>query len=127
MLWLFSVRVQMTIALSLCVAGTIATWWLLTSHEHVGWRWLAHWLLVVNGLAFAYYGLDKWLARRVFFRIPEAVLHTLAAIGGSPAALLAMWLFRHKTIKSSFRILFWAIVVLQIVLAAYVVKLLWWN
>jgi uncharacterized membrane protein YsdA (DUF1294 family) len=54
-------------------------------------------------------------------------LHTLSAIGGSPAALLAMWLFRHKTIKASFRILFWAIVVLQLCLSAYIAKLLWWS
>lgn len=125
MLWFFSVRTQMILALSLCVGATIASWWFLTSHQHTWWHWLGNWLLVVNVLAFAYYGLDKWLAVRLWYRIPEVVLHTLAAIGGSPAALLAMWLFRHKTLKTSFRILFWGIAILQIALLAYIVKLLW--
>ena len=71
--------------------------------------------------------LDKYLAGTLLFRIPELTLHTLSAIGGSPAAFVAMAVFRHKTIKSSFRILFWSIVVLQLVLTAYVVKVLWWN
>jgi uncharacterized membrane protein YsdA (DUF1294 family) len=127
MFWLYSVRVQLLVALSLCIAGSCAGWWFFTNHQHARLHWLANWLLAVNLVTFAYYGLDKMLARRLVWRIPEAVLHTLSAIGGSPAALLAMWFFRHKTIKSSFRILFWTIVSVQTALTIYVVKLLWWN
>jgi uncharacterized membrane protein YsdA (DUF1294 family) len=75
----------------------------------------------VNIVTFAYYALDKWLAAKPWFRIPEIVLHTLTAMGGSPAALLAMRVFRHKTIKPSFRILFWSIVLVQIMLTVFVV------
>jgi len=48
-------------------------------------------------------------------------LHTLAAVGGSPGALLGMSLFRHKTIKGKFRILFWCIVALQVSLGAWAI------
>ena len=128
MRWLFYTRNQMIVALALCAVLTGAAWWFLTNHQHTWQHWLACWLLAANVVAFASYGLDKWLAQRiVILRIAENVLHTLAAIGGSPAALLAMLLFRHKTIKPSFRVLFWCIVVVQIALTAYVVKLLWWG
>jgi uncharacterized membrane protein YsdA (DUF1294 family) len=121
------VRNHLLIAISLCILLTLASWWLFTSHQHTWWHWLANWLLAVNLLTFAYYGLDKFLARTYLWRIPEVVLHTLGAIGGSPAALVAMTLFRHKTIKSSFRILFWSIVVVQAALTIYIVKLVWWT
>ena len=119
-------RVHLAITLTLCSAGTVAGWWFLAGHENHWKYWLANWLLAVNLVSFVYYGMDKLLATREMWRVPELVLHTLSAIGGSPAALLAMWLFRHKTIKTSFRILFWSIVVLQTVLVAYIVKAVWW-
>jgi uncharacterized membrane protein YsdA (DUF1294 family) len=112
--WLYSVRFHLIFALSLCATLTVGLWWAMTSRQHTWWLWLAHWLLVVNVVTFGYYALDKWLAAKPWFRIPERVLHMLAALGGSPAALLAMRLFRHKTIKPSFRILFWSIVLVQI-------------
>src|SRR5688572_22904527 len=117
-----TIRFHLVVALLLCVAVTMTGWWLLTAHE-ANWKpWLANWLLAVNLLAFGYYAVDKALAQRSLRRIPEVVLHALALCGGSPAAFLAMWVFRHKTIKTSFRILFWTIVVLQFALLAYVVK-----
>ena len=120
------VRFHLIVALSLCATGTLAGWWFFTNHEPEWLTWLANGLLAVNVVAFGYYGLDKMLAIKVWWRVPEVVLHTLSAIGGSPAAFLAMWMFRHKTIKSSFRILFWGIVLLQAAVVVYVVKLLWW-
>lgn len=42
------------------------------------------------------------------------VLHGLALIGGSLGAYAAMRIFRHKTVKGPFRIIFWLIVVAQI-------------
>jgi uncharacterized membrane protein YsdA (DUF1294 family) len=127
MYWQYSVRTHVLLALALCGAGTCLSWWFFTSHQLVWLPWLANWLLVVNVVTFGYYALDKYLARLMLWRIPEVTLYTLGAIGGSLAALLAMWFFRHKTIKPSFRIVFWSIAVLQIVLTVYIVKLLWWN
>lgn len=60
-------------------------------------------LLVINVLAFAVYGVDKWKARQGRWRVPEATLLGLAALGGSAGAWVAMQLFRHKTKKNKFR------------------------
>ena len=60
-------------------------------------------LLIVNVLTFIVYGADKWKAHRGRWRVPEATLLGLAALGGSVGAWLAMQLFRHKTQKKKFR------------------------
>jgi uncharacterized membrane protein YsdA (DUF1294 family) len=67
-------------------------------------------------VAFAYYGVDKFQARRGRRRVPEVVLHGLAVVGGSPGAYAAMQVWRHKTIKGRFRLVFWLIVALQLAL-----------
>ena len=59
--------------------------------------------LMMNVLTFVVFGLDKWKARRGRWRVPEATLLGLAALGGSVGAWLAMQLFRHKTQKKKFR------------------------
>jgi uncharacterized membrane protein YsdA (DUF1294 family) len=121
------------IALLLALAGTVGLWYWLSGKW--AWQpWLAAWFVSVNVTAFAYYGLDKARAggnpnsvtagRR---RVPEAVLHGLALLGGSIGAYLGMQLFHHKTLKGTFRIMFWLIVVLQVLLIALVVRELWFR
>ena len=73
------------------------------------WGVLWLWLLVINVLALAVYGLDKVLAKIKAHapktrRVPEKTLLLLAALGGGIGAWLAMELFRHKTQHRSFRI-----------------------
>src|SRR4051812_29333430 len=102
------IRFYAVLALILCAAGMVGLWWLLDTTNSWSWPvWLGCWLLVVNVVTFSYYGYDKVRAQGGEGRVPELVLHGLAAVGGSPGAFLAMWLFRHKTVKGSFRILFW--------------------
>ena len=79
------------------------------------------WFLALSVATFLLFGFDKALARFHRNRVPERVLLGLAFLGGSPGALLAMRIFRHKTIKRSFRIGFWVVVGIQIA-----VVLLWW-
>ena len=78
---------------------------------------LPAWAGVLAGLNLAtllLYGYDKAVAGGTSLRVPENVLHLLAFLGGSPAALLGRALFRHKTVKPSFRRTFWLIVALQL-------------
>jgi uncharacterized membrane protein YsdA (DUF1294 family) len=111
-------------ALTLVAVLTIALWaWLFGTWSV--WPWLVCWLLAVNPIAFATYGIDKSLAKREGWRIPEATLFVLALLGGSPAAFVAMHVFRHKTVKGTFRIVFWLIVLIQIVLIIWVAKIMW--
>ena len=81
----------------------------------------------INVIAFAYYSYDKSCAESNTRRVPELVLHGLTAAGGSVGASTAMKLFRHKTIKGKFRILFWCIVLLQLALTGWIVKSMWWG
>ncbi len=64
---------------------------------------LLYYLLAVNLLTFATYGIDKYKARHARWRVREASLLLLAALGGSIGALLGMHLFRHKTQHKKFR------------------------
>ncbi|EPJ97315.1 MULTISPECIES: DUF1294 domain-containing protein [Pseudomonas] len=68
---------------------------------------------VVSAVAFLLYWSDKRKARADTWRTPENVLHAVELAGGWPGALLAQQLFRHKTRKVSFQVVFWFIVLLH--------------
>ena len=85
---------------------------------------LIYYLLAVNVLTFIVYGVDKWKARRGHWRVPEATLMGLAALGGSVGAWLAMQLFRHKTQKKKFRYGVPALFVLQVAAVVCFVNIL---
>ena len=86
-------------------------------------RILLYYILGVNLLTFIAYGIDKHIAVRNGHktkqsrRIPEASLLLLDILGGSPAALLAMRVFRHKTQHKKFRYGVPAILILQLAAA----------
>lgn len=61
-------------------------------------------ILMCSILTFLVFGLDKYFAMYQKRRIPENILIAMAAIGGSIGALLAMFIFRHKTHKYFFTI-----------------------
>lgn len=68
---------------------------------------------VINLVTFVTFVWDKRCAVKGRRRIPERTLITLALLGGSPAALLAMFTARHKTRKPKFFIGLPVILVLQ--------------
>lgn len=65
---------------------------------------LIYYLLIINALAFLLMLTDKRRARKNAWRIPEATLLGVAALGGSLGAVLGMRLFRHKTLHPKFSI-----------------------
>ncbi|WP_304525885.1 cold shock and DUF1294 domain-containing protein [Halomonas sp. I5-271120] len=67
----------------------------------------------MSALTFVLYGLDKWAAQREAQRTSENTLHFCALLGGWPGALLAQQVFRHKSSKRPFQIIFWFTVVLN--------------
>ncbi len=69
---------------------------------------------VINLLAFLAFRLDKRFAEEQGQRIPENTLFLLSLAGGSPAAIAAMQIFRHKTRKSSFKFVMGLIVAVQL-------------
>lgn len=57
---------------------------------------LLAYLAIVNVVAFATMGIDKWKARKKKYRISEKTLFFLAFIGGSAGIFMGMYHFRHK-------------------------------
>ena len=80
---------------------------------------LLFYLLIVNAAALLLMRADKSKARKNAWRIPEATLIGVAAIGGSLGALLGMRLFRHKTKHPKFFIGIPVLLALQILLLVW--------
>lgn len=54
-------------------------------------------LSIINALGLVLMLVDKQKARNRAWRIPEALLMWVAALGGSLGSWLGMYLFHHKT------------------------------
>ncbi len=72
--------------------------------------------IAVNAATLLAYGYDKYAAGSSVRRVPEYVLHIMAAAGGTPGAFVGQQIFRHKTRKSCFRTVFLLIAATQLVL-----------
>lgn len=80
-------------------------------------------LALINIVLFVLFGRDKAAAQRGGQRTPETTLLGLAVIGGSLGGLLGMLLFRHKTRKIAFRIGLPLILIVQLLLAGYLINM----
>lgn len=76
-------------------------------------------LLAVNITSILLYGIDKYKAKKGKWRISEATLLTMAAIGGSIGAWAGMRLWHHKTMHKKFKYGIPVIIILQVALAVY--------
>ncbi|MBQ9216589.1 MAG: DUF1294 domain-containing protein [Muribaculaceae bacterium] len=73
----------------------------------------------MNIITFIVYADDKRRARRGLWRTSESTLVLLAVAGGSVGAVLAMLLLRHKTRHTRFVIGIPTILVVQILIAFF--------
>ncbi|MGO4624657.1 DUF1294 domain-containing protein [Ensifer sp. 2YAB10] len=78
---------------------------------------LALYAAYINILSFGLFWFDKRAARAGRWRISEQTLLTIAFLGGSPGAMAARHVFRHKTRKEPFRTRLAFIIVLQVAAA----------
>ena len=62
-------------------------------------------LIIINIISFILYFIDKRLAIKHKYRIPEMVLILFSILGGVLGSLLSMSLFHHKTKHIKFIIL----------------------
>ena len=79
-------------------------------------QFLTTYLVLVNALALVLMLADKLKAKKGAWRIPEATLMGIAALGGSVGAIAGMYLFRHKTRHTKFTLGLPLILALQLVL-----------
>ena len=68
--------------------------------------------------------IDKHKAKKGAFRIKEATLFILAALGGALSEYTVMRLIRHKTLHKRFMIGLPLIIILQIVIVISVIMLI---
>ena len=78
-------------------------------------------LLLMNVIAFVFMHADKRRARKNRWRVPERTLIGTAVLGGSIGALMGMYTFRHKTKHLKFTLGIPAILIAQILLAAWLI------
>ena len=79
-------------------------------------HFLTTYLVLVNALAFLLMLADKLKAKKGAWRIPEATLMGIAALGGSIGAIFGMYLVRHKTRHIKFTLGLPLILTMQLVL-----------
>ncbi len=79
------------------------------------------WFVAINIATFAAFAIDKRAARRGTWRTRERSLLLMELAGGFVGGLVAMRLFRHKTLHRSFR----AMPVVAAVLWIGAIGLLW--
>lgn len=79
-------------------------------------------LLIINAVGFLLMLIDKRKARHHRWRIPEATLMGVAALGGSIGSLLGMYTVRHKTKHPKFTLGIPVILIAQISLALWLLR-----
>ncbi|MDI1247630.1 MAG: DUF1294 domain-containing protein [Lacunisphaera sp.] len=67
---------------------------------------LIGWTVLAGLSAFLLFGFDKWRAGRGGRRVAESTLWWVSALGGWPGGLLGIIVFRHKSAKWSFLLMF---------------------
>ena len=72
--------------------------------------------LIASIVTLIAYAIDKSAAIQGRRRISEKTLQLMALFGGWPGALLAQQWLRHKTQKQSFRLVFWMMVLVNVLL-----------
>lgn len=83
-------------------------------------KFILLYLLIINAAGFLFMLADKWKAKKNRWRIPEATLMTVAALGGSIGSLLGMYTVRHKTKHLKFTLGIPLILAVQIVAAIWI-------
>jgi uncharacterized membrane protein YsdA (DUF1294 family) len=78
-------------------------------------------LLVINGVTFFVYGIDKYKAKHAKWRISEITLLSFTAIGGSIGAWCGMKVWHHKTMHKKFKYGVPIIFFLQVAIALRIV------
>ena len=85
-------------------------------------KYIITYLLIINLIGFLSMGIDKFKAKRGYWRIPEGTLIMITALGGGIGTLLGMYTFRHKTKKMKFTIGIPTILITEIIIAIFIIS-----
>ena len=78
--------------------------------------------VIINLVTFTLFGADKWKAAHGKWRFKESTLLWASFFGGAAGALLAMYLFHHKTQKLPFRLGVPAMLAVQTALIVFLAR-----
>lgn len=84
--------------------------------------WLWAYLIAINVTTLILYAYDKAVAGSGKVRVPERILHLAELFGGTPAGFVGQSVLHHKSVKGSYQLNFWLIVVVQ---ALIIIGLYW--
>lgn len=76
-------------------------------------------LIIINVLGFAFFGIDKYKAIYNRWRIAEKALFGIALIGGSLGSFIGMKVFQHKKSVARFYIGIPVILIIQLLIFVY--------
>ena len=116
---------EATLLMMAAVGGSVGAWAGIklwhnkTRHKKFRYGIPVCYLLAINVATLITFGIDKLKAKRAKWRIPEATLLMMAAVGGSVGAWAGIKLWHHKTRHKKFRYGIPVIFALQIALAGY--------
>lgn len=102
-----SLPLKLTLLITLCLLPAYGAVQLFLGTGMI-WALCVYPLLSV--ISFVQYWNDKQSAQKGRWRTPENSLHITELLGGWPGALVAQQVFRHKTRKLSFQLVFWLII-----------------
>lgn len=78
-------------------------------------------IAIVNFVSFIIFGIDKYLAIKNKRRISEKTLFFISIIGGSLGSILGMNIFRHKTKKKKFLVIYLFLIIHIIILKEFII------
>lgn len=87
--------------------------------ETIGIKYIVIYLIVINLIGFLAMGIDKYKAKRNYWRIPEGTLMMLAVLGGGIGTISGIYVFRHKTKKMKFTVGMPTILISEIIIIIY--------
>ncbi len=94
-------------------AFVLSCLWILLLTVKLKLNFFIAYVISINLTLFLLYLYDKISAKLSGLRVPEAILHLFALLGGSFMAILAQRLLSHKKSKKSFQGVFKKILIFQ--------------
>ena len=76
-------------------------------------------ILIINLIGFLAMWIDKYKAKKGYWRIPEGSLIMITLLGGGIGTIYGMYKFRHKTKKLKFTVGLPTILIAEIVFITY--------
>lgn len=84
-------------------------------------KYILLYIVIINLIGFGAMALDKYKAKKGYWRIPEGTLIIITLLGGGIGTIAGMYKFRHKTKKLKFTVGLPTILISEIVTIIYFV------